>query len=121
MSTETSSVPGAALSSEIAIDFLYSEDCPSHERALDLLKQVVRDEDVRARIRIHRIKTDDEAAELRFPGSPTIRVNGADIDPVPPDAFGLACRAYGHENGGVSALPPRDRIVAALRDRSTKV
>lgn len=97
------------------IDFLYSEDCPSHERALAMLHEVLDAEGVEAEVRIHQVETEEEAEDLRFPGSPTIRVNGADIEDTPPDMVGLSCRAYIQENGRISPLPPRAKIEAAIR------
>jgi hypothetical protein len=35
------------------------------------------------------VETPEEAARLAFPGSPTVRVDGRDIDPDPPEATGL--------------------------------
>lgn len=102
-------------SPEIEIDFLYSPDCPAHERALALLEQVIRDEGVRARVHIHRIETNEEATAAHFPGSPTIRIDGVDIEEHPPETIALACRAYQQDDGTVSALPPRRAIAAALR------
>jgi hypothetical protein len=101
---------------KVDIDFLYSEDCPSHERALDLLKQIIRDEDVQARIHVRRVDSEEEAQELAFPGSPTIRVDGKDIEETTDTPIGLTCRAYMQDNGRISPLPPRDRIISALRN-----
>ena len=56
-----------------------------------------------------------DAERLAFPGSPTIRVAGSDIDEIDNASFGLSCRAYRHENGRISPLPPRDKIQAAVR------
>ena len=113
--THTTPSHTAVLERTIQIEFLYSDDCPSHERALELLEQVVREEEVEPRIEIRRIETEEEAEAYRFPGSPTIRVNGVDIDPDATPPVGLSCRAYRQENGRISPLPPKDKIVSALR------
>lgn len=108
--------PGSSRPHEpIPIEFLYSEDCPSHERALTLLESVVREEGVEARIHIQKIETEEEAELERFPGSPTIRVNGFDIDDNPSLPIGLACRAYRSAEGKISPLPPREKIVWAVQ------
>ena len=97
------------------IEFLYWEDCPSHERALELLRQVLRDASLPDTVRIVEIETDEEAEQLMFPGSPTIRVNGVDIEPDVDDAVvGLTCRAYRDSWGKISPLPPRELIVRAV-------
>jgi hypothetical protein len=98
------------------IDFLYWEDCPSHEAALALLRSVLADEHIQAEVTVQDVETDEDAIALRFPGSPTIRVNGRDIDPtIDEDVAGLTCRAYRTAAGKVSPLPPRDLIANAVR------
>lgn len=109
-------IPGAERPNElIPIEFLYSEDCPSHERALALLEDVIREEGVGARIHVEKIETEEDAELARFPGSPTIRVNGFDIDDNPSLPVGLACRAYRSAEGKISPLPPREKIVWAVQ------
>jgi hypothetical protein len=60
--------------------------------------------------------TDDEAAQReRFLDSPTVRVNGRDVEP---DAerrtdYGMKCRLY-RTPGGVSGQPPQEWLRAAL-------
>lgn len=98
-----------------SVEFLYWEDCPSHERALELLKEAMCEEDIRAEFYLYRLESDPEAEEVGFPGSPTIRVDGADIDPAPDTPIGLSCRAYRLDAGRISPLPPKEKIVQALR------
>jgi hypothetical protein len=115
-STADTSRPGTNLHQEtIEIEFLYWEDCPSHERALQLLKDVLAQEGVQANIQMLEVNTDEEAEKLRFPGSPTIRINGADIDDNPAVPIGLSCRTYRDAEGKMSPLPSRDMILWAVR------
>lgn len=97
------------------IEFLYFESCPGHTEALQMLKEVLRTERIVAEIQMHRVETDQEARVARFPGSPTIRVNGRDIVEGPDLVVGLSCRAYRTSDGKVSALPPRDKLIQTLR------
>jgi hypothetical protein len=98
------------------IQFLYFEDCPSHEDALERLQSIMAAENVQAKIQVSKVETEDEAVALRFTGSPTIRINGTDIDPVPEDTpYNLSCRVYRHENGRFSPLPSENMIRSALR------
>jgi len=100
----------------VDITFLYFEDCPSHDKALDRLRQVMAEEGVDAPIEIIRVETEAEAERWRFTGSPTIRFDGQDIDPLPPDtAYLLSCRIYRHEDGRISPLPSPETIRQALR------
>jgi hypothetical protein len=101
------------------ITFLYYEDCPSHDIALDRLRQVMTEEDVSAEIEIIKVETEEQVQHLHFIGSPTIRVNGQDIDPPPSDAhYALTCRAYRLEDGRISPLPSPDMIRRTLRTHS---
>ena len=101
------------------ITFLYYEDCPSHEIALDRLRQVMEEEGVTAEIQIIKVETERQAQSLHFIGSPTIQINGQDIDPPPSDAhYALTCRAYCLEGGRISPLPSPDMIRRVLRIHS---
>jgi hypothetical protein len=100
----------------LAVTFLYYEDCPSHEIALERLKQAVAAEAVQAAIEVVKVETDAQAEQLQFVGSPTIRINGRDIDTPPANAYyGLTCRAYRLEDGRISPLPSPGMIRRALR------
>jgi hypothetical protein len=96
--------------------FLYYENCPSHDVALERLRSVLFEEEIEAEIEIIRVETDEQAQQLRFIGSPTIRIDGRDIDPPGPDAYyALTCRAYQLEDGRISPLPAPEMIRRALR------
>jgi hypothetical protein len=61
------------------------------------------------------VRTDDEAEALSFPGSPTIRVDGRDVDPAGAAARpALNCRIYYLPDGNVSPVPTREQLEAAL-------
>lgn len=62
------------------------------------------------------VASDEEAERLRFPGSPTIRVNGVDINPVGADqaVMSLTCRVYRLEDGRFSGVPSKEMIRQAL-------
>ena len=78
------------------------------------------EENVRAEIEVIKVETDEQAQHLRFIGSPTIRVDGQDIDPPPPDAYyALTCRAYRLDDGRISPLPSPDLIRRALQLHKT--
>ncbi|MHA2610219.1 MAG: DF family (seleno)protein [bacterium JZ-2024 1] len=99
------------------IEFLYFSGCPSYEKALELLKEAMAQEGISEEIHIYRIDTDEEAERYRFIGSPTIRINGLDIDPnVPPDTpYRATCRIYRTEDGKFTPLPPAGLILQAIR------
>ena len=104
------------------IEFLYFEDCPSHEAALALLREVLAEAQVSAPVEIIRVETDEEAQSYTFYGSPTIRIDGNDIAPLPEgmDQPALTCRGYRRADGRISPLPPRELIKAALHAAATR-
>lgn len=99
-----------------AIELLTWDGCPSTEEARQLLDGVLAFFDVRAEITTRVVETQAEAEELRFPGSPTIRIDGVDVDPEGAEARpSLSCRIYRRPNGTASPLPSEYRIQAALK------
>jgi hypothetical protein len=100
----------------VEINFLYYEDCPSHGDALKRLESVLDQEGIEAEIKVTKVETEEQARELEFVGSPTIRIAGRDIEPPSTGAhIGLTCRAYRLENGRISPLPSERMIRAALK------
>lgn len=99
----------------MTIEFLYWEGCPSHPEARALLDEVLESRGVEAEVAVREVRTHDEAVRLAFPGSPTIRVDGRDVDPDGAQARpALNCRIYHLPDGGVSPVPTREQLEAAL-------
>jgi hypothetical protein len=98
------------------IEFLFWEDCPSHPGAYRLLQEVMGELGLETPIERIEVLTDDDARRLSFPGSPTIRVDGEDIDPSGAAQMGtaLTCRVYVLEDGRFSPVPSKDMIRRAL-------
>ena len=98
------------------IALLYYQECQSHEKALERLRSAIAQEGLNAPVRVVEVRTDDEANELRFVGSPTIRVGGWDMEqPEPGPPYRLACRGYSLEDGRISPLPSEAMVRRALR------
>ena len=98
------------------VELLYWDGCPSYAEALGLLHEVLVDLGLPPAVELHEVTSQEEAERLAFPGSPTIRVDGRDVDPA--GAAGramLACRIYRLADGRVSPVPTRDTLEAALR------
>lgn len=94
------------------IEVLYFEDCPNYLPVVDRLKTLLRQEGLPAEVSGIEVKDASAAKALRFFGSPTIRINGLDIetDSRTVTETGFACRRY---SGG---LPSEEMIRAALRE-----
>lgn len=97
------------------VSFLFYEDCPSHELALERLRELLNEKDIHTNVEVVKVGSEEQAQELRFVGSPTILIDGLDIDPPPPDSrYALTCRVYRLEDGRISPLPSPDTIRRAL-------
>jgi hypothetical protein len=98
------------------VEFLWWDECPSWERALDGLRAAMVEAELDpGTIEMRRISSEEEAGAERFPGSPTIRVEGADVAEQPGEPqYGLTCRVYRRRDGRVSPLPDPLDVRAAL-------
>ena len=102
------------------VSFLYYEECPSHDLALARLREVMAEEGIPGDVELVKVETEGQARELRFVGSPTIRIDGRDIDPPSNPRFALTCRVYRLEDDRISPLPSKDMIRRTLRSPATK-
>ncbi len=76
----------------LRIELLYAPDCRAAPEARDLIDRLVRESSEPMEVREVVIASLEEARSLRFTGSPTIRVNGLDVEPGAEavTAYGLA-------------------------------
>jgi hypothetical protein len=97
------------------VEIFYFDGCPTWQRAVELVRAILSETRRDADLRLVRLETDDEARRLRFLGSPTIRVNGRDVDPTVDQGgeFGLQCRLY-RDGDRLTGLPPAAWVRAAL-------
>jgi hypothetical protein len=99
----------------VRIEFLYWRECPSYPEARQLLEEVLAAKGIEATVDAHEVTSDEEARRLSFPGSPTIRVEGRDIDPAGASSRpALTCRIYHLPDGRVSPVPTREQLEEAL-------
>lgn len=98
------------------IELLYYPECPSHERALELIHEALTHEGVTAEVEVVRIDTQEQAEQHRFIGSPTIRIDGRELQPQPHLPYRLTCRAFQHEDGRLSPLPSLSMLREAIRN-----
>jgi hypothetical protein len=99
------------------IELLWWEGCPSIERALDELRGALTETGLAAaEVRMREIRTDTEASEADFRGSPTILIDGKDVAPGSDgEPTGLSCRVYRRRDGRISPTPDPEDLRAALR------
>jgi hypothetical protein len=102
----------------VKVEVLYVAECPSHPAAVTLVKEVLTAEGVATEIQEVLVRNEGMADQLRFRGSPTIRINGRDVAPEPQKAqsFGLSCRLYpGSKQVGLPPVEVVHRAVLAAR------
>lgn len=101
------------------IEVLYIADCPNHQAAVERVREVLWTMGMPAIVEEVEVRTQADAEALRFLGSPSVRVDGLDVEPEarPVQYFGLGCRSYA-ENGRRSGVPSMDLIRSALKDRA---
>jgi hypothetical protein len=98
------------------VELLWFSDCPNHPIARQMLADAI--DRLAPGTAIDEIDASDPdvAAAHRFPGSPTIRVDGLDIEPGfrDPGDYAPRCRLY-RTAAGLGGVPDRAWFEAALR------
>ena len=94
------------------IELLYFDDCPSWQTALKNLKSALQEEGLLASVEMVKVADDNDAARLKFLGSPHFRVDGQDLRPEEREIYSLSCRVYPTPEG-IKGLP----TVAMLRQQ----
>lgn len=100
------------LEKPLIVRVLYFDGCPHHATAARLVRDAARDLGLAVELELVRVRSRDDLEALRFLGSPTVQVDGVDVEPSARSRsdFAFACRVYGS-----SGTPTRESIVAALR------
>ena len=101
------------------VEILYLSGCPHHATAVGCVREALALEHTPAEMVEVEVTDVVTAQRIGFLGSPTIRVDGQDVETaarVEP-AFGLSCRTY-MDGGRRAGVPPLEWIRAALREAS---
>ncbi len=97
------------------VEVLYFEGCPTYVAATRILQEALSELGEEAEVELVAVNTDEEARGLRFPGSPTLRVDGRDLFPVPErSVWALGCRTYATPEG-LKGYPTREMVRDAFR------
>jgi arsenate reductase len=107
------------------VSILVTEECPHRDPTFELVREVLGALAPGVEPEVRVVADREEAERLAFPGSPTIRVNGLDLegDHVGPPA--IACRRYGGsgtparwlvEAGVLRALAPKHVLFLCVQN-----
>ncbi len=98
------------------VEVLYFAGCPNHQPLMRRLRSLLA-EVAAAAVVTEREVSDGEVEAERFLGSPTVRVDGVDVEPgaATRHTFGLTCRLY-RSDGGLRGTPPVEWILARLSE-----
>ena len=103
------------------VELLFWDGCPSHPQALADLRAAMAGLGLDPEtVLVREVDTDDDAARERFVGSPTIRIDGEDVDPPGDEPAGLTCRAYRLRDGRFSPTPDPATVRGALENAMTR-
>jgi hypothetical protein len=96
------------------IEVLYVPNCPNHAVALERLREILTAEGFQKHVSEVLVKDAETAQSLKFLGSPTVRINGRDVEAQSErtSAFGLMCRLYADGSG----VPSQQRLRAAIEE-----
>jgi hypothetical protein len=98
------------------VELLWWDGCPSTPEAREELERALRDEGVEAEVEMVEVTSDEQARAERFPGSPTIRLDGREAIPAHPgEPVSLTCRIYRLRDGRVSPTPDPEDLREAIR------
>ena len=97
----------------IDVEILYIRGCPNFRPLTALVRELVLEMGLSATLREHEIGNGSELDRAEFRGSPTLLIDGRDIEGHETsqcDSVSLSCRTYSGKR-----LPARDSVRAALR------
>ncbi len=95
---------------DIDIEILYFEDCPNYNKAIEEVKDALKEVNVTVPLKLTKVSEED-FQEYPFFGSPTILINGRDLEGRVNKTFG--CRLYNYNNK-YFGFPPRDMLIDKL-------
>ena len=98
------------------IELLYFDGCPNHVQAFENLKECLRELALEAQVERIKVKSNDDAIMRHFLGSPSIRINGKDLETDEDETteYSMRCRRYSIESSW-QGFPPKELLRAALK------
>src|SRR5437762_5959528 len=105
--------------SSMKVEVLYFRGCPNHLPTVERVREMLHKMGLHDEIREIEVESQDKAEATAFLGSPSVRIDGIDIEPSARGAkgFGLTCRTY-IEGATRTGLPSRALISAAIAEQN---
>jgi hypothetical protein len=104
--------------SAVEIELRFWEGCPSHSAALADVRAALTEQGLDPdAVTMREVRTDAEAAELGFIGSPTVVVDGTDLFDTGDQPPALTCRVYRLRDGRFSPTPDPEDLRELLAAR----
>ena len=98
------------------VELLWWDGCPSYPETLADLEGALASAGLDSQVEMVEVESDEQARRERFPGSPTIRVDGEDLFPCPEEEpYSLTCRVYRLRDGRPSPTPDPEDLLEAIR------
>ena len=103
------------------VELLFWAGCPSYPKALSDLRDALREAGLDPHcVVVREIRTQADAEAEGFVGSPTIRIDGLDVQqPAGDEPVALACRVYRRRDGRISPTPDPADLRDALSTRAS--
>jgi len=101
----------------LEVQVLHNVDCPSWSKAVPVVEEVLTEAGLEPRTTVTLVRDQKEADEMKFSGSPTIKFNGVDVDPLAQKITkynAVGCRIYIWE-GKAHQFPPKAMLEQALK------
>jgi hypothetical protein len=100
----------------VEAELFWWEGCPSTEKALETLREVLAAEGLDPdAVSLREVRSVEDAERVGFVGSPTIRIDGVEVAPSEDEPVGLTCRVYRLRDGRVSPTPDPEDIREVIR------
>ncbi|MCH8026565.1 MAG: DUF2703 domain-containing protein [candidate division Zixibacteria bacterium] len=98
------------------IELLVFDGCPNSEPTEKLIRETMSELDADGKIEVVTVVDNDDAVAKRFLGSPSVRVNGKDLE-IEEDAttqYSMRCRIY-RTDESQSGLPSKEVLIKAIQ------
>ena len=104
------------------VEVLYFDGCPNHDALLPHLRELLESAGASPDIELVPVEDEETAERERFLGSPTLRIDGEDVEPGAEHRTdsGLKCRLFATPDG-LRGMPADEWVLDALhRVRDTE-